>query len=267
MNDNSVVRLERDGDIAVIVIDSPSPAVLSTAARSGLNSALTDLADLADIRGILLRSAGSLEAQGSWTSAEDHALLNRIEQLQQPVLALIDGNAFGAGLEFSLACHYRAATPTARFGLPQITLGSIPGAGGTQRLPRLIGIEQTLQLVLSAQPVDAATALRLGFIDSILEGEPIPAGLAYLRSLIETGKGARRTCDMTVPADSVSDEILRNAALQANQMYPTGITPFTAIKAISASARLGFERGLQYEAELLQACHRRRDAEPPAKAT
>ncbi len=259
MSERSVVQLEQHGDIAVIVIDAPPVNTITAAVRSGLDQALTGLAALQGVRGVLLRCEGSTfcsgadigEFNGPPKEEEYRALFHRLEQLPVPVLALMHGTALGGGLEMSLACHYRAAVPSARFGLPEVTLGIIPGGGGTQRMPRLIGVEQTLELVLNARPVDAATGLRLGFLDTLVEGEPTAAALEYLRGLIAAGKGPRRTCDLAVPADSVSDGILRDAALKAHQMYPNRVAPFTAIKAIGASARLSFQRGLAYETELV----------------
>jgi 3-hydroxyacyl-CoA dehydrogenase len=256
---NSVVRLEQDGDIALIVIDAPPVNIITAAMRSDLDKAITGLASLTGIRGVLLRCEGSTfcsgadigEFNGPPKEEEYRALFSRLEQLPVPVLALMHGTALGGGLELSLACHYRAALPSARFGLPEVTLGIIPGGGGTQRMPRLIGVEQTLELVLNARPVDAATGLRLGFIDTLVEGEPKAAALEYLRGLIKAGKGPRRTCDLPVPPDSTGEEILRDAALKAHQMYPNRVAPFTAIKAIGASARLDFQRGLEYETELV----------------
>ncbi len=107
------------------------------------------------------------------------ALFRRLEGLPVPVVAAMHGTVLGGGLEIALACHYRIALPGTRFGLPEITLGVIPGAGGTQRMPRLIGVEKTLELILDAKPVDAATAVELGFVDAVVEGDLRAAAIDY----------------------------------------------------------------------------------------
>jgi 3-hydroxyacyl-CoA dehydrogenase len=245
--------------LATITIDNPPVNIINAALRADLGAALTEIEAGTGLTGVLLLCAGSTfcsgadvgELSGPPRAAEYRALFNRIEALPIPVVAALHGTAMGGGLELALACHHRVAAIGARFGLPEVTLGIIPGAGGTQRMPRLIGIDATLDLVLDAEPLDAATGLKLGFIDAVLEGELTNAAREYLRGLVRSGKGPRRTGDLTVPAASVSDEILRNAASKAQQRYPNRIAPFTAIKAISASVRLEFARGLDYEAELI----------------
>ena len=111
------------------------------------------------------------------------ALFNRLEGLAIPLVAAMHGTVLGGGLEIALACHYRIALPGTRFGMPEITLGVIPGAGGTQRMPRLIGVERTLELVFDAKPVDAATAVALGFLDAVVEGDLRRAAIDYATGL------------------------------------------------------------------------------------
>ena len=108
------------------------------------------------------------EFSGPPREAEYRRLFNALENLDIPVVAAMHGTVLGGGLEIALACHYRVASPRTRFGLPEVTLGIIPGAGGTQRMPRLIGVEKTLELILSARPVDTTQARTLGFLDEIL---------------------------------------------------------------------------------------------------
>ena len=129
------------------------------------------------------------------------ALFRRLEALPVPVIAAMHGTVLGGGLEISLACHYRIALPGTRFGLPEITLGMIPGAGGTQRMPRLIGVEKTLELVLNAKPVDAATAVELGFLDAVVEGGLRAAAIDYATRLVAAGRGPRRTSERAVDPD------------------------------------------------------------------
>src|SRR5690606_16003403 len=138
----------------------------------------------------------------------------------------------------------------ARMGLPEVTLGIIPGAGGTQRMPRLIGVEKTIELVLNARPIDAAAALDLGVIDRIVEGDLAAGAVAYARELVAAGKGPRRTGEQPVDPATATDEIVSRLIEQAKRQYPNRQAPLTAIEAIRASARLPLDRGLEYETEL-----------------
>jgi 3-hydroxyacyl-CoA dehydrogenase len=149
-----------------------------------------------------------------------------------------------------LACHYRVAVPGTRFGLPEVTLGIIPGAGGTQRMPRLIGVEKTLDLIIGARPVDVATGIALGFIDAEVQGEVRAATIAYARALVRDLAGPRRTSERTVDAATATPAILDKVTAQAAKQYPNRQAAFTAIKAVSAAAKLPFEEGLLYETEL-----------------
>jgi len=191
------------------------------------------------------------EFSGPPKEAEYRALFARFEGLDVPVVAAMHGTVMGGGLEIALACHYRVAAPGTRFGLPEVTLGIIPGAGGTQRMPRLIGVEKTLELVLGAKPVDTAAAMQTGFLDAVIEGELQAGAIAYLGSLIASGKGPRRTGSLSVdPATATPDVIERFAKLAAKQ-YPNRQAPLTAIEAITAATRLPFAAGLEYETELV----------------
>ncbi|MDP1633354.1 MAG: 3-hydroxyacyl-CoA dehydrogenase NAD-binding domain-containing protein, partial [Gallionellaceae bacterium] len=178
-------------------------------------------------------------------------LFGRLEQLDVPVVAAMHGTVMGGGLEIALACHYRVAALRTRFGLPEVTLGIIPGAGGTQRMPRLIGVEQTLQLILEARPVDTAVAVEWGFLDAVLEGDLRQAALDYAGQLVAAGKGPRRTGERSVDPASCSEAIIERLSAQAAKQYPNRQAPFTAIKAVQASLTLPFERGLELETELV----------------
>src|SRR5678816_1312133 len=145
------------------------------------------------------------------------------------------GTVFGGGVEISLACHYRIASPGTRFGMPEVTLGIIPGAGGTQRMPRLIGVERTLELVLSAKPVDAAAAVALGFVDEVVAGDLRAAAIDYARSLAMRHAGPRRTRDRVVDPASATAAIVERLRTDAARQYPNRQAPYTAIEAISAS--------------------------------
>ena len=149
-----IVSLCRRDGIAVVAICNPPVNVISAALRAGLRTALTELEGMADVRAVVLTAEGSTfcsgadigEFAGPPKEAEYRDLFRRLEQFRAPIIAALHGTVLGGGLEMALACHYRIAAPGTRLGLPELTLGVIPGAGGTQRMPRLIGVERTLEI-------------------------------------------------------------------------------------------------------------------------
>ncbi len=253
-----VVSLSVEDGIALVTIRNPPVNVISAAVRAGLNDALTKLDSLPEIRAVVLTAEGSTfcsgadigEFAGPPKEAEYRDLFRRLEQFPLPIVAALHGTVLGGGLEMALACHYRIAAAGTRLGLPELTLGIIPGAGGTQRMPRLIGVEKTLELLFSGRPVDAAQALELGFIDEIGDGALAQAAVAYARSLAEAGKGPRRTCDARVDPASATPEILERLKSKAKSQFPHRVAPFSAIEAVTASLSTPFEDGLLIEEQI-----------------
>jgi 3-hydroxyacyl-CoA dehydrogenase len=252
------VDLERHGDIAVIVVDSPPVNTITAEARAGMFAALERVAADPSARALLLRTVGNNfftgadinEFSGPPKEAEFRDLFGRFENLKIPVVAAMQGSAIGGGLEIALACHYRIGTPMSKFMLPEVTLGIIPGAGGTQRLPRLVGIDNALRIIFDAKPVDAAKARELGLIDEIIEGDFIAGALKYVESLVTLSRGPRRTCDRKVDPATLTLESLGKWQAEARRMYPNRSAALTAIDAVSASARLPFAEGLLFEDKL-----------------
>jgi 3-hydroxyacyl-CoA dehydrogenase len=174
--------------------------------------------------------------------------------LNVPAVVAMHGTVMGGGLEIALACHYRVAAPSTRFGMPEVTLGIIPGAGGTQRMPRLIGLDQTLELILSARPVDAAKAQALGFVDAIIDGDVRTGAIQYTRALLAAGKGARRTGEMQVAADTATAEIIERHRQQARKLYPNRTAGQVAVDVVAAATTLPFAQGLEYETKRVNEC-------------
>ncbi|RIK96092.1 MAG: 3-hydroxyacyl-CoA dehydrogenase, partial [Burkholderiales bacterium] len=176
---DSIARIEVNSGVAAIRVNNPPVNTIDAKVRAALSEALAQLKARDDVRAVVLACDGSTffsgadigEFSGPPKEAEYRALFNAIENLPYPVVAAMHGTVMGGGLEIALACHYRVASPGTRFALPEVTLGIIPGAGGTQRLPRLIGVERTLEMVLSARPVDTDTAQRYGFLDRVIESD------------------------------------------------------------------------------------------------
>jgi 3-hydroxyacyl-CoA dehydrogenase len=255
----SPVTVSLDGAVAVISVDSPPVNTITAAVRKGLFDAIADTRARSGIAAIVLVCKGSTffsgadigEFSGPPKEAEYRELFGQVERLSVPVVAGMHGVVMGGGLEISLACHYRVAVPGTRFGLPEVTLGISPGAGGTQRMPRLIGVEKTLDLILAARPVDVATGVRLGFIDAEIKGEVHEATVAFAKALIRDGAGVRRTSERSVDPATATPAIVERLTNQARSQYPNREAALTAIKAVSAAARLPFEEGLLYETELV----------------
>ena len=267
---SSVVRTEREGEVALILVDSPPVNAVTQAVRDGLNEAITELSGKSDVKAIVLTCEGRTffsgadinEFFGPPKEAEFRELFGRIEGMNVPVVAALFGTALGGGLELSLACHYRVAAPTARVGFPELTLGIIPGAGGTQRMPRLIGAEATLDMIFSGAPVPAARGQELGFVDEIIEGDLKAGAVAFAKNLLSQGKRPRRTSELTVAPETATPEIFSAAREEAKKKFKNRTTPDIAIRAVEASIKLPFEQGLLEEEKLANESK----ATPDAKA-
>jgi 3-hydroxyacyl-CoA dehydrogenase len=237
---------QEDG-IGILTINNPPVNTINAAVRDELFDALEKIGKPS---ALVLRCEGSTffsgadigEFSGPPQEEEYRRLFNALENLPFPVVAAMHGTVLGGGVEIALACHYRVAAPGTRFGLPEVTLGIIPGAGGTQRLPRLIGIENTLELVLSARPVDAAKAVELGFLDQVTQD-----AVAFAKGL----KSPRRTGERKV--EPVSEALIQSFKDKARKQYRNQPAPLTAIEAIAASAHLPLKQGLEHETRLVNA--------------
>jgi 3-hydroxyacyl-CoA dehydrogenase len=258
MSSNIVAVSVEDG-VAVLTVNNPPVNTITAAVRAGLFAAIADLRGRPGIAAVVLVCEGSTffsgadigEFSGPPKEAEFRDLFRQIEQLPVPVVAGMHGVVMGGGLEIALACHYRVAAPGTRFGLPEVTLGIIPGAGGTQRLPRLIGVEKTLDLILAARPVDVAAGIALGFIDAEIQGNVRAASMEFARSLIRGGAQPRRTGERSVDPATATPAIIERLTGQAKSQYPNREAALRAIKAVGAAAKLPFEDGLLYETELV----------------
>jgi 3-hydroxyacyl-CoA dehydrogenase len=258
----AVARVERDAELALIVVRNPPVNTIDAGVRAGLGAAVQEIAADVTVRGVLLICEGRTffsgadiaEFSGPPREEEYRQLFNAIEAMSVPVVAALHGTVLGGGLEIALACHYRVADPVTRLGMPEVTLGVIPGAGGTQRLPRLIGAERALELILSARPVDAAQAQKLGLLDAVIPGDLRSGAVAYLRRLIATGKSVRRTGEMTVATATAAPEMFERMAQQARKLYPNRRAGQVAVDAVRAAAQMPFAAGLEYETRLVDEC-------------
>ncbi len=257
---NAVTDLTRAGDIAVLTIDSPPVNALSADVRTGLRDSVGQaMADPA-VKAIVLICAGRTFIAGAdiaeFGKPPKGAPLTdsqaAIEGGTKPVIAAIHGTALGGGFEVALMCHYRVAVPSARFGLPEIKLGIIPGAGGTQRLPRLIGLENALEAILSGTPFPAKQALQWGVVDELVEeGKLRDGALAFARKVIDTRMPLRRIRDLTdkVEAARGRPEIFEKVRRDNARKYRGFEAWKGALRAVQAAVDLPFDEGIQRERE------------------
>ena len=244
----------RHGDIAVLRISNPPVNALSHEVRQGLMARM-DQAEADDgVRAVLIVGEGRAFIAGADIKEFGKTPLepwlpdvcNRIEASPLVVVASMHGVSLGGGLEVALSAHYRIAQPSARVGLPEVHLGLLPGAGGTQRLPRLIGVEPALEVITSGRHIKAPEAEKLGIIDKIEEGDPEAVGLAYAQSLLDAGAPRRAISEMPAP-----DPIDWDAAFDATLKKGRGqISPAQAVRAVQASVELPFSEGMKAEREM-----------------
>jgi len=258
---NEPVHYERDGEIAVITLDNPPVNALAKGVRVALQRHLETAVDDAEVTAIVICGAGRNLCGGADirefnTPARDvkpmsRDLMNLIEDCAKPVVAAIHGPTLGGGLELSLGCHYRVADAGARIGLPEVQRGVIPGAGGTQRLPRLIGIEPALDIITTGIPVDGNRAKELGIVDAVTAGDVRTDAIAFARQVVADNRGPRRISAMKVDGDPAENKKLIEAYRAKLAKTSRGLlAPFHCLESISNAVSMPFDKGWAREAEI-----------------
>jgi 3-hydroxyacyl-CoA dehydrogenase len=246
------VRTEMQGDIALIRIDNPPVTASGLAVRQGLVDAARGLSG-GPARAVVVVAEGRTFIAGADITEFGKPpvepflpdVIDALERLEVPVVCVIHGTALGGGLEVALGCHYRVMLKGAKLGLPEVNLGLIPGAGGTQRLPRLCGVVAAAEIFTSARMVGADEALALGIVDAVAEGTPDAAGLAFARDLLAQGKGVRRVSELPVPpTDEAALEALRAKVAKAN---PGHVCHLRGIDVAVEGTKLPFAEGMKIE--------------------
>ncbi len=252
----AVVSFTRFGPIGFAEINNPPVNAINRAVRIGLSEALVRAKGDANVKVLLIATAGPVfmagaditEFSGSASGPTLQALEMAIETAPMPVVVAIQGLALGGGLELAMSCHYRIAAAGARLGLPEITLGLIPGAGGTQRLPRLIGSDLALDMMLSGAPISASDAASRGLVDVVAQSELRDGALEYCRRILAESRGPKPTQGLAV-RNQLSDAGIAEA-LRKHARVIKGLTaPSLIIEAIKA-ASLPFDEGMAVEAIL-----------------
>ena len=263
---NELVQVSRRDGVLIAAVNNPPVNALSPGVPEGLLAAVRGAATDDGVHAVVIIGAGRTFIAGAdirefarIVSGEAPplnlaALLDEIEGSAKPVIMAIHGSALGGGLETAMAGHYRVAVASAQVGQPEVKLGLIPGAGGTQRLPRLAGVEQAMRMCAFGEPIAAADALACGIVDRIVEGDLLEGALAFAAER----PPVRRTCERQEKLlDAAQAEPLALAFREECRRKLRGQSaPLAALDAIAATARLGFQEGVAFERELFNGCLR-----------
>ena len=263
---NELVKFTRQGEVGVITIDNPPVNALSPGVPEGIAAAIDAAAADPDIRAVVVIGAGrtfiagaDIREFGKITSGHRPRLtllpqLLRIEDCPKPVVMAIHGTAFGGGLEVAMAGHYRLAVTSAQVGQPEVKLGIIPGAGGTQRLPRLAGVAKAVEMCAFGEPVKSQDALTAGIVDRIIEGDLLSGAIGFAREV--AGKPAPKTRERSekLTDSSGNAAVFATAREQARKTRRGQTAPMAAIDAVEAATKLPFDQGCEREAEIFREC-------------
>src|SRR6185312_3964374 len=258
MSQAAVVRLEKEGDVGVIVVDYPPVNALGPGVADGIIDALNRGNADPSIRAMVLIGAGrsfiaGADIRGFGTGRKRAPIGSRtydvMDRSEKPIVAAIHGYALGGGLENALGCHYRIAVASAKVGLPEVQIGILPGGGGTQRLPRLVGSKVALEMITSGRHVPAPEALKLGILDEVLPADAnLRAGaIAFARRVADV-RPLPRVRDRTVQHDDpgIFDAMRGSIARRARNQK----APYHCIAAVEAACELPFDDGMRCEQEL-----------------
>ncbi|WP_282158064.1 enoyl-CoA hydratase-related protein [Shimia thalassica] len=256
------VLFEVEDNVAVLTIKSPPVNALSHAVRSGIVDGLDRALGDDDVKAVVLIGGGRTFPAGADIREFGHPVqdpwlpevCNGLEMASKPVVAAVHGTALGGGFEVVLAAHYRIADKDARFGLPEVTLGILPGAGGTQRAPRLAGAKFALDMMLTGRPVPVTAPGAKVFFDAVVDGDLRKEAVAFAQNLISEGKGPRRTRDQRIGFEdphAYQNEVTNRYRMVSRQQE---YAPEQIIRCVEAAALLPFDQGLAFERSSFQDC-------------
>ncbi|HEY1492572.1 MAG TPA: enoyl-CoA hydratase-related protein, partial [Steroidobacteraceae bacterium] len=258
----SYVESQVTDAVAVLRLDNPPVNSLGFDLRCELLAAITRAEADASVAAIVITGSGKGFSAGadirefgtprSMAQPNLPALLRAVEDCSKPVVAAIDGICMGGGFELALACHYRVASPAARLAFPEVKLGLLPGAGGTQRLPRLVGVRSALNLIVSGNTVNAAALKDTRLFDLLATGELPSTAVGFARTLIAERRGPRRVRDLAIDEPNAQAQLqsARDTVKAESGPYPA---PLACVEAVSAAVTGPFEAGLRRERELFVA--------------
>jgi 3-hydroxyacyl-CoA dehydrogenase len=264
---SDLVQLTKDNGIAIITINNPPVNALSPGVPEGISAAIDEIDRDPGIKAAVLIGGGrtfvagaDIKEFGKITSGQAtrgegfKPLLLRVEDCRKPLVMAIHGTAFGGGLELAMAGHYRVSVPAAQVGQPEVKLGIIPGAAGTQRLPRLAGVAKAVEMCAGGGPISAAEALKFGIIDKLIDGDLLAGAVAFAREV--AGKPASKTRERNGKLGNAEQDASTFASARetARKKQRNLIAPLAAIDAVEAATKLPFLEGCQKEQELFTKC-------------
>ena len=256
----SVISTRKEGDVLVVISNNPPVNALGHAVRAGLADALTQAANDSAIKAVVIRCDGRTFFAGADITEFGRPIqgpslpevVDQIEASKKPVVAAIHGTALGGGLEVALGCHYRVAVPSAKLGLPEVKLGILPGAGGTQRLPRVVGVEAALPIIVTGDPIGAKQAQSIGLLDKLV-GEPSleADAIAFAREISTRGEHPIASQRTDKIAEAVRDPEVFDRFRREHARKLKGFeAPEACIQAVKAAVDLPFAEGIKKEREL-----------------
>ncbi|MBW2369305.1 MAG: enoyl-CoA hydratase/isomerase family protein [Deltaproteobacteria bacterium] len=254
-----MVDFDTKGKVAVLTVDNPPVNALSQGVREGLNNGLKMAMDDSAIGAVVIVCRGRTFIAGAditefgkpFKPPHSSEIFEKIESTDMPVIVAIHGNALGGGLEVSLTCHYRVAVASAKFGLPEVKLGLLPGGGGTQRLPRLVGPEKALEMIVGGAPIGSAEALEIGLIDEIVNGDLTDGAVAFAEKIVAEGRPLPLLSRKheKVEAARGKPEIFANFRKSMARRIRGFDAPEACIQCVKAAVDKPFEEGINFEHE------------------
>ena len=263
-------KIEKRGSIGIIWIDNPPVNAISHAVREGLVSSVEAIAADESINAVVLACRGRTFMAGADITefGSGHkppslsAVVDVISASPKIIVAALFGTTFGGGLEVALGCDYRIALPTAKIGLPEVKLGIIPGAQGTQRLPRLSGVEFALKMMTTGDPVSATKAQSVGVIDRLIEGDIVEGAVAFAEELLANNAPLRKIQEMVIDPKAYHDEYFDTFRQTIARKTRGMNAPECAVRAVQAAVNLPFKEGMAFECKMTRECV----ADPQSKA-
>ena len=255
------VQFFKEGNIGIISVNNPPVNALSQAVRAGLKAGVEKGNADPDVEAMIVWCEGRTFIAGAdireFGKPSQPPVLPDVvyfmEDSRKPLIAAIHGTALGGGLEVSLCCHFRIAAPSAKVGLPEVKLGLLPGAGGTQRLPRLAGVKIALDMIVSGNPIAAQKALEAGIIDEIAEGDLKKAALSLAKRVLAEKRPLRKVRDLVAKVDSPTQ--FEDYAKGIARKQRGFLAPFRCIDAVRAAVELPFDAGMKREREIFVELH------------
>ncbi|WP_444890675.1 3-hydroxyacyl-CoA dehydrogenase NAD-binding domain-containing protein [Microbulbifer sp. DLAB2-AA] len=257
----STVNYELIGDIGVIRLNNPPVNALSHGLREGIWGAIKSAQEDASQALVLICESRTFIAGADITEFSKppqapalSEVITEIENSRKPVIAAIHGTALGGGFEVALACHYRCALASAKVGLPEVKLGLLPGAGGTQRTPRLAGVAAALEMITKGAPIPAAKAKSMKLIDHVVDDDLFEGALAFARELIDQKAPPRRVRDITIDLASIPEGLFEDFRQRLEKRAPGQLAPQNIVSCVEAAVKLPFDKGLAKELDLFIEC-------------